>query len=51
MKTKDFTYQDHIKFWELVNKYCEFCGGKPDEFVYGNTERQEIVRQIEELIF
>lgn len=39
-----------VKLWDLINEYCESCGGDPSKFVCGNTRRQNKVVEIESLI-
>lgn len=39
-----------VSLWDAINRYVETCGGKPNRHVYGNTNRQRAVVEIEEIV-
>jgi hypothetical protein len=39
------------KLWDAINKYVRACGGDPSRNVYVKTIRQQVIIEIENLVF
>lgn len=50
MDSADETLDRRVEFWRAVNAYARSCGGNPTRAVYGNTERQRVVAEIEAFV-
>lgn len=35
------------RLWDEINKYIMACGGRPDQYIYGNRARMKAVAAIE----
>lgn len=41
---------NRVALWDAINHYVEACGGDPSKRLYGNTQRQLAVAEVERIV-